>query len=66
MTARRTGPMLRSVDLGSQRRSRPLVCSLAGCCQGERGSQKYTVDGEVFFDVGPAGHLAALVPGQGF
>ena len=43
MTARCTGLMLRSVDSGCQRRRSPLVCSLAGCCQGDRGSQKYTV-----------------------
>ena len=40
MIARRTGPMLRLVPLGSQRLSRPLVCSLVGRCHGERGSQK--------------------------
>ena len=34
--------MLRSVLLGSQRRSRPLVYSLVGRCQGDLGSQKYT------------------------
>ena len=48
MMARRTGPMLRSVLLGSQRRSRPLVCSLVGRCGGERGSQKYTLMPRVF------------------
>ena len=43
MTARRTAPMLRSLLLGSQRRSSPLVRSLVGRCHGERGSQKYTL-----------------------
>ena len=42
--------MLRSVDSGCHRRSRPLVCSLVGRCQGERGSQKYTVMA-VFFSM---------------
>lgn len=43
MIARRTGPMSRSVPLGSQRRSRPLVCSLVGLYHGEWGSQKYAL-----------------------
>ena len=42
MMDRRTAPTLRSAPSGGQRRSRPLVCSLVGRCQGERGSQKYT------------------------
>ena len=40
MMERGIWPMLRLVLLGSQRRSMPLVCSLVGLCQGDRGSQK--------------------------
>ena len=43
MMERGIWPMLRLVLLGSHRRSMPLVCSLVARCQGERGSQKYTV-----------------------
>ena len=42
MRERGIWPMLRLVLLGSHLRSIPLVCSLVGRCQGERGSQKYT------------------------
>jgi hypothetical protein len=55
----------RSVPLGIQRRRMPFVFSFVGRCHGEGGSQK--VDRESLdegFGVGPAGHLAALVPSE--
>ena len=44
MTARRAVEMLRSVDLGSHRRSMPLVCSFVGLCQAVSGLAEVHLD----------------------
>ncbi len=55
--------MLRLVLLGSHLRSMPLVCSLVGRCQGERGSQKYTgADPGLDFRQSPVGSFRVLGP----
>ena len=67
MMARRTGPMLRLVPLGSQRT--PLILTVGLLVGGPlpRRARVTEVDLDVegVFDVGPAGHLASLVPGEG-
>ena len=63
MMARRTAPTLRSVLLGSQRLSSPLSARWWALPRRVRVTE-VDLDAQGGLDVGPAGHLAALVPGQ--
>ena len=67
MMARRTGPMLRFVPLGSQRTPPILTVGLlvGGPLPRRARVTEVDLDVEGVFDVGPAGHLASLVPGEG-
>ena len=62
----RTGPMLRSVGFGEPAAQEAVGLLVGRLLPGGSGFAEVHLDGEVFFDVGPAGHLASLVPCQGF
>ena len=65
MIARRTGPMLRSVPLGSQRLNRCAGTAVGGPLPRRARITEVDLDAQGVLDVLPAGHLASLVPGQG-
>ena len=65
MTARRAAWMLRSVPLGSQPFQHAVGLLVGGALPGAVRVTEVDVDAEGVLDDGPAGHLAALVPGGG-
>ena len=66
MTARRTGLMSRSVLLGGPAAEEAVGLLVGRLLPRGSGLAEVHLDAEGFFDVGPAGHLAALVPCEGF